>query len=95
MKNKDEVWYCVNDKGHKIAPYKSRIIPPDPKWYNIFLIIPKKVYIIILIILGIMLFSSCGTFKMTEREKQVNYELDKLYLEYSYKRDSIIIEYNK
>ena len=50
---------------------------------------------IILVILGIMLFSSCGTFKMTEKEKQVNYELEKLYLDYSYKRDSIIIEYNK
>ena len=29
------------------------------------------------------------------KEKQVNYELEKLYLDYSYKRDSIIIEYNK
>ena len=49
-----------------------------------------------LISIGIMMFlSSCGTFRMTEKERQVNYELERLYLDYSYKRDSIIIEYNK
>lgn len=52
------------------------------------------IYILILISI-IVLLSSCGTFKMTEKEKQVAYELDKLYLDYTYKRDSIIIEYNK
>ena len=30
-----------------------------------------------------------------EKERQINYEIDKAYLEYIYKRDSLIIEYNK
>jgi|TARA_R110000851_G_scaffold293955_1_gene448568 hypothetical protein len=54
----------------------------------------RIVFILILIAIAFSL-SSCGTFKMTEKEKTVNYELEKLYLDYSYKRDSIIIEYNK
>lgn len=93
MKNKEEIWYCENSKGQKIPPYQSYERPPEFKWYHRFNI--KSIIMIILVILGIMLFSSCGTFKMTEKEKQVNYELEKLYLDYSYKRDSIIIEYNK
>jgi len=52
-------------------------------------------YGIILIVL-LTLLTSCGTFtKMTDREKELNYEIDKAYLEYTYKRDSLIIEYNK
>jgi len=49
---------------------------------------------IILIVL-ITLLTSCGTYKITEKERQINYEIDKAYLEYTYKRDSLIIEYNK
>lgn len=49
----------------------------------------------ILLIVLMILLTSCGTYKMTEKERQVNYELDKLYLEYTYKRDSLLIEYNK
>tara|TARA_R110002020_G_scaffold309487_1_gene525480 strand:+ start:35 stop:235 length:201 start_codon:yes stop_codon:yes gene_type:complete len=49
----------------------------------------------ILITILFVLLTSCGTFKMTEKEKEINYKIDKLYLEYTYKRDSLIIEYNK
>jgi len=47
----------------------------------------------ILLIVLILLTSSCGTYKMTERQIQIDYELDKAYLEYTYKRDSLTIEY--
>ena len=47
----------------------------------------------ILLIVLVLLFSSCGTYKMTKRQIQINYELDKAYLEYSYQRDSLTIEY--
>jgi|TARA_R100001082_G_scaffold30439_1_gene15301 hypothetical protein len=52
-----------------------------------------------IIVIGVFLtvfLSSCGTLSpITEKEKQLEYEIDKLYLEYSYKRDSLIIEFNK
>jgi hypothetical protein len=52
--------------------------------------------IIGIIIMSIFcLLTSCGTYKMTEKERQINYKLDKLYTEYMYQRDSLIIEYNK
>ena len=48
----------------------------------------------IVIIVGVLLTTSCGTFsKMTEQEKELNYQIDKAYFEYSYKRDSLILEY--
>ena len=31
MKNNDEVWYCVNSKGHKIPPYQSNYHVPKPQ----------------------------------------------------------------
>ena len=43
----------------------------------------------------IMILTSCGTTKLTERQVNIDYELDKLYLEYSYQRDSLIIEFYK
>ena len=50
----------------------------------------------ILIITGVLLITSCGMFsKMTEPEKELNYKLEKLYLDYSYKRDSLIMEFYK
>jgi len=50
----------------------------------------------ILIIIGVLLTTSCGMFsEMTEAEKELNYKIDKLYLEYSYERDSLILEYYK
>lgn len=43
---------------------------------------------------------SCGVMNtMTNAElvsrNKIDYELDKLWVEYEYKRDSLIIEYNK
>tara|TARA_Y100001951_G_C11263221_1_gene253839 strand:+ start:914 stop:1081 length:168 start_codon:yes stop_codon:yes gene_type:complete len=50
----------------------------------------------IIVILGAFLITSCGTFApLTEKEKELEYKIDKLYLEYTYKRDSLIIEYHK
>ena len=52
----------------------------------------------LIVIAGVLLTTSCGMFsKMTgiekEVEAQLEYNLDKLYLEYNYKRDSLIIEH--
>ena len=51
-------------------------------------------YIFILFIFGMML-TSCTMYKLTERQTVIEYKLDKLYLEYSYERDSLLIEYYK
>ena len=47
----------------------------------------------ILIIVGILSTTSCGVFKVTAEQELIEYELDKLYLEYAHKRDSLTIEY--
>ena len=50
----------------------------------------------IIIIIGVLSTTSCGMFgKMTEKEKELQYQIDLLYLEYSHERDSLIIEYYK
>ena len=49
----------------------------------------------IIITILIIILSSCGTTKLTEQQVSIDYELDKLYLEYSYQRDSLIIEFYK
>ena len=51
--------------------------------------------VMLIIALIIILCTSCGVLTpMTEKEKELEYKIDKLYLEYSYQRDSLIIEYN-
>ena len=46
------------------------------------------------IIVGVLLTTSCGTFsKITEKEKEVNYQIDKAYFEYTVIRDSLILKY--
>ena len=46
------------------------------------------------IIIGALLMTSCGMFRpLTDAEKELEYKIDKLYLEYSYERDSLIIEH--
>ena len=48
----------------------------------------------IAIIIGVLLTTSCGMFsKMTEKELELQYQIDKAYLEYSYERDSLILEH--
>jgi len=54
----------------------------------------------ILIIIGVLAMVSCGssrnlTTEQIEYRNNIDYELNKLYLEYSYKRDSLIIEFYK
>ena len=49
---------------------------------------------ITIIIVGVLLTTSCGTFsKMTEKEKEVNYQIDKAYFEYITVRDSLMLQY--
>jgi len=40
------------------------------------------------------MMSSCSS-KLTPRQVEIDYELEKAYLEYSYQRDSLIIEFYK
>ena len=50
----------------------------------------------LILITGVLLLTSCGMFMpLTDSEKELEYKLDKLYLEYSYERDSLIIEHYK
>ena len=49
------------------------------------------------IIIGILVLStiSCGTNQLTQRQIEINYELDKLWIEYRYESDSLINEFYK
>ena len=63
-------------------------------------IIEKNMAEIIIILIFVIVFSSCGTSKnltneQIEHRNNIDYELEKVYLEYSYKRDSLIIEFYK
>ncbi len=49
-----------------------------------------------IIIAGVLLTTSCGMLtEVSKEEKELNYKIDLLYLDYSYKRDSLILEYYK
>lgn len=52
------------------------------------------IYIFILFIFG-MMCTSCTTYRLTQKQIKINYELDKLYTEYTYTKDSLLIEYYK
>ena len=49
---------------------------------------------IILSIVVLTMFS-CGTSQLTQKQVKINYELDKLWIEYKYKSDSLINEFYK
>ena len=53
----------------------------------------------VIITVLVIILSSCGTSRLTNEQVKhrdnIDYELDKLYLEYSYQRDSLIIEFYK
>lgn len=57
--------------------------------------------IIVMIIISVLIMTlcSCGTSRLTKEQvthrNTIDYELDRLYLEYSYQRDSLIIEFYK
>ena len=57
----------------------------------------KRIFFVMygLVVLILLLFSSCGTSQLTQEQIQINYELDKLYIEYRYKTDSLYNEYYK
>ena len=56
----------------------------ERKSKNIFIV----VYVVFLILLLSM--SSCGTSQLTQEQIKINYELDKLWIDYQYKSDSLI-----
>ncbi len=60
----------------------------EKKSKNIFFI----VYGLIVIT---MLLCSCGTSQLTQKQVKINYELDKLWIEYKYESDSLINEFYK
>ena len=63
--------------------------------------IGNSIGMIVMIIIFILIITlcSCGTSRLTNEQVKhrdnIDYELDKLYLEYSYQRDSLIIEFYK
>jgi|TARA_R110000851_G_scaffold157095_2_gene299896 hypothetical protein len=75
---------------------KTYHVPKPKKWTFDYILNRIGVLIGLGLILTIILcLSSCGSLRMTEQDKITNYEIDKLWLEYNYKRDSILIEHNK
>jgi hypothetical protein len=50
-------------------------------------------YVSLMIVLAMM--SSCGTSQLTQEQTKINYELDKLWIDYKYKSDSLINEFYK
>jgi len=49
----------------------------------------------ILIIITSLTLVSCGTSQLTQKQIEINYKLDRLYIDYSYERDSLINEFYK
>ena len=49
------------------------------------------------IIIGIIVLStiSCGTSQLTQKQIEINYELDKLWIDYKYESDWLINEFYK
>ena len=50
---------------------------------------------IVLATVVIMSMSSCGTSQLTQEQVKINYELDKLWIDYKYESDSLINEFYK
>ena len=58
----------------------------------------ERVYIVggvVLLTVVIMSMSSCGTSQLTQEQVKINYELDKLWIDYKYESDSLINEFYK
>ena len=57
----------------------------------------KRIFLIGYISLMILLvmMSSCGTSQLTQKQIEINYELDKLWIDYKYESDSLINEFYK
>jgi hypothetical protein len=54
----------------------------------------RNIFIIgyVVLMLTLMVMSSCGTSHLTQKQVKINYELDKLWVEYKYKSDSLVNE---
>ena len=50
---------------------------------------------VILLICVMMCMTSCTTTQLTQKQIEINYKLDKLYLDYKYESDSLINEFYK
>ena len=50
----------------------------------------KKIVIIL-----VLFTTSCTVNKLTQKQVEINYELDKLWIEYKYRSDSLINEFYK
>jgi len=57
----------------------------------------QRVFIMFyLTVVGVLLMmSSCGTSQLTQKQLEINYELDKMWIEYRYESDSLINEFYK
>lgn len=57
----------------------------------------QRVFILFyLTVVGLLLMmSSCGTSQLTQEQVKINYELDKMWIDYKYKSDSLINEFYK
>jgi len=55
----------------------------ERKSKNIFFIVYGTIVITLLL-------CSCGTSQLTQEQIKINYELDKLWIDYQYKSDSLI-----
>ena len=55
----------------------------------------KNIFFIVYgLIVVTMLMCSCGTSQLTQKQIQINHELDKLWVDYKYKTDSLYYEFN-
>ena len=57
----------------------------------------KRIFLIgyVSLMILLMIMSSCGTGQLTQKQVKINYELDKLYIDYRYESDSLINEFYK
>jgi hypothetical protein len=49
----------------------------------------------IIIIIVVLFTTSCSVNKLTQKQVKINYELDKLWIDYKYQSDSLINEFYK
>jgi hypothetical protein len=57
----------------------------------------KRIFLIgyVSLMILLMIMSSCGTSQLTQKQVKINYELDKLWIDYKYESDSLINEFYK
>jgi len=57
----------------------------------------KSIFLVLygILIMTMLMCSGCSTSKLSQKQIKINYELDKLYIDYKYKTDSLYNEFNK